>query len=808
MAPADDTEAQGEAPSLERNRNSWPRLRRRRLPRQRETEHIAVAMVDGGVLYEPCPEARDAQVMGLQERSVRSRSRSGTRRGRSSSPMSSSSEDDDVILTSNAWPTTPPPAQPDMLPRPVVDEHGPVGVAQAYPLAKAADVVGDLIAIIKPYDLVQVLPMSAFHWRDVERVLLPPQLPVRAHEPIDLRTTRWEMFQDLRHVPVMADGKITNTLVLPWHMSLDEARRRIDHRAPRGQHWLLTAASHSNWVLHRLALPEYIEERLLEWRSMRQELRERGGMKPPMSRLQVHLMHSGVEQSWKVDADMTIDYFLGALASEFETSVKNILVMRGMHVPGVHETIASYLPVVKVFLIDRMATSGNLPMTIDSLRAAVIWQRAKIGDDPWQDIQMPYPTGPPQTYGPRYDGEQSREFPMCACLIKVAHAPEEKYTVHAGVRSTVEDLLHMLEHTTPYRRENMMLVKGGKVLASYMNITCALPVSYLVCGHRMDAVDVCVPNSPAPSNSLSLSLSTSIASSPRGGARTARTAQQPRSAMLLWAEDKITREVQGLNMLTVRMLLRAEQRTVSAVLHSRSAIQTREILVAAYRRAGLNIDQGRNGDAQDDSLRTLDDMRQALLNQTTITSQIATRLEALPTNADFVELLQSVSNHTELQRTLLEQNAMIMTYLRATHEGEESRRSPVQGPGGEPSAAEVPSTQDHASVSVGATQEDLVDQDVPTSPLDAHRESPVRVARLTDPNAPTPPLPESPVSAQSEQRSRARPVEILPSPKRRPVSYGPGGVGRVIQAFEDASSRNAAARPAVGTARNPFRAGR
>ena len=55
--------------------------------------------------------------------------------------------------------------------------------------------------------------------------------------------------------------------------------------------------------------------------------------------------------------------------------------------------------------------------------------------------------------------------------------------------------------------------------------------------------------------------------------------------MLVWAEDKIRREIDGLNVLTVRMLLRAEQRTVSAVLHSRSATQTREIMVAAYRRA-------------------------------------------------------------------------------------------------------------------------------------------------------------------------------------------------------------------------------
>ena len=45
----------------------------------------------------------------------------------------------------------------------------------------------------KPTDLVQVLPMSAYLWKDVEKILIPPQTKVRAHDPIDLRLSRWEL---------------------------------------------------------------------------------------------------------------------------------------------------------------------------------------------------------------------------------------------------------------------------------------------------------------------------------------------------------------------------------------------------------------------------------------------------------------------------------------------------------------------------------------------------------------------------------------------------------------------------------------
>ena len=92
--------------------------------------------------------------------------------------------------------------------------------------------------------------------------------------------------------------------------------------------------------------------------------------------------------------------------------------------------------------------------------------------------------------------------------------------------------------------------------------------------------------------------------------------------MLIWAEDKVRREIDGLKQLTVRMILRAEQRTVAAVLHSRSATQTREVMVAAYRRTGLMMDQPPR---------------------------------------------ENVQGREGMQNTLIAQNHMIMQYLRKVH---------------------------------------------------------------------------------------------------------------------------------------------
>ena len=78
----------------------------------------------------------------------------------------------------------------------------------------------------------------------------------------------------------------------------------------------------------------------------------------------------------------------------------------------------------------------------------------------------------------------------------------------------------------------------------------------------------------------------------RGGAKRPRQQEaiDPRMAMHAWALDKAERETEGVSSATLSMLLKAEFRTIRAVLSTRQTSQTCAVIAAALRRAGLQID--------------------------------------------------------------------------------------------------------------------------------------------------------------------------------------------------------------------------
>ena len=73
---------------------------------------------------------------------------------------------------------------------------------------------------------------------------------------------------------------------------------------------------------------------------------------------------------------------------------------------------------------------------------------------------------------------------------------------------------------------------------------------------------------------------------PRGGTRSRQTVDQ-RAQMQVWALDRIQEFYPQLPTATANFLLRAEARTASSILNSRSGIQVIEVIEAALRRAGL-----------------------------------------------------------------------------------------------------------------------------------------------------------------------------------------------------------------------------
>ena len=452
------------------------------------TEHEAVAWVGGGLLYNRTARSLTIEALRRHDMSTRARSRSRTRGENRRQPdtVASSSAPSEVMLTSTAWPSTPPPAQPDMLVKPIHDDIGPVGTLQAFPTADVTDVIMELIAKVKPNDLVQVEPLSAMRWRDVEIVRLPPQQAVEAYMPIDLRVSRWELYQELRHVPVMTGGRLVHTIILPWHINMDCAKHRVEERAPPNRNWLLTAVTPDSWIVHQLLLPEHVRIRLQEFDRIR-ELSQGGMRASPKSVIHVDMKHTGQIQNWKVDLDMTIGYFVKTIAMEEDMDERDVLIMRGTHILGAEEYIVSYMPTVQVYLIDKIVQYEE--MTKDSLGAGVLWQWSKRGGVPWPKECLPVPRGLPVVFGPHQQPEAPQ---VLHCSLKPAHSPEELYVVHLKADATVADVIWNLQPITGYESSSMLLVQEGVVLSRREHAAVCNPLTYLLVGDQLQAADECV----------------------------------------------------------------------------------------------------------------------------------------------------------------------------------------------------------------------------------------------------------------------------------------------------------------------------
>ena len=131
----------------------------------------------------------------------------------------------------------------------------------------------------------------------------------------------------------MSHGVVQKTLILPWHITMENAKMRIDERAPSDKDWILTAASPSDWVLCQLPLPDHLREDLRELEWWRDQARQRGGMINGKVLLRVYVVHIEEMQDWKVDTDMDIDYLIKVFAEEYESDVTNVLLGDHYHIP-------------------------------------------------------------------------------------------------------------------------------------------------------------------------------------------------------------------------------------------------------------------------------------------------------------------------------------------------------------------------------------------------------------------------------------------------------------------------------------------
>ena len=237
------------------------------------------------------------------------------------------------------------------------------------------------------------------------------------------------------------------------------------------------------------------------------------------------MKHTGLTQAWRVDHDMTIAYFIKAIALEGEVEEKDVLIMRGTHVPGAEECIITYLPLVQVYLLQKIDQSMNVNISQECIRAAILWQWAKKKCfTPLREV-LAVPKGPPLVLGPRHEEDKN----VLHCYLKTAHLPEEMYVVHVTTDASISDVLKNLEPITQYPSSSMLLVKEGVVISTREHVAVCNPMSYLLVGDHLHAVEICAAQAADWCDLWSLSSTTEGTS--RGGGKTARTAPQPRAAI-------------------------------------------------------------------------------------------------------------------------------------------------------------------------------------------------------------------------------------------------------------------------------------
>ena len=153
---------------------------------------------------------------------------------------------------------------------------------------------------------------------------------------------------------------------------------------------------------------------------------------------------------------------------------------------------------------------------------------------------------------------------------------------------------------------------------------------------------------------------------PRAG-MPAATRQDPKRVMMGWAEQKIRDEAPEAQGKTMSMIMRAEPRTVTAIMHAKSPTQTKEVITAAFKRAGLPSPFHPIPVPEREMERVdLQPVMSAIAEQTTITAQIASILGEMPKASNYEDLVQYMRESQNSYIRAVEALAMTVARLERT----------------------------------------------------------------------------------------------------------------------------------------------
>ena len=564
-------------------------------------------------------------------------------RSRSRSRASNGSRDSRV-LWANVFPRTPPPAQPDRIPRPARDRDGFVGFIRAHPDTPIDQILAELSLTIQPHSPILAVPDEATTWAEVVLIRLPAMQDPGPDYDLDLRINRWELYQRIRRVYVLEGGEPDQLVIMPWEIHIWEAQRRLDTYAARGELWVIVAVTPRDWVIVKHNLPEYVVEDLEELEMMR--ALPRGGMEQAKVEI-VYANNPTLPVSVvMVEEGKTVKEYLEKVAEAYHIPPQSLLIMSGTHILALDEMMMTYKE--KKCNLYLTGLLGNemfeFPMSHQHIRSALVWQWMSQKDPPRQYHEdLPIPRGEPTELFPRGGGRDPK-----------------------------------------------------------------------------------------------------------------RVMHDPRTAMHYWAMDKIQKDCPGCATRTFSTLLRAEAKTMGSIMNSRSPAQTKQILTAALKRAGLeryaedllpgsqpagDVDTRQHTEplvdsvkqAQEDMKCQLADLVRAMTTQTSLTGDIAHVLSQKTTVQDIVNVVTLLQQHTASQMEAYQSVAKAVVTL-------ESKIDCVV-------RAVIPPPPMDAETVVGDQDLETDDDGMQTPP------------RRTDPDAPTPPL-ESQPSIPQQVRDDQEVIEV------------------------------------------------
>ena len=348
----------------------------------------------------------------------------------------------------------------------------------AEPSARPEEVARDMRDTLHLDYMPRYIPEEAVSYMDIDEWVMQDEIQVNAVNFKDLRVDAWERLQRTRMMVVLQEGVVQDTLVIPYHISIEEAQSRVDELFRTWEIHQVTAVNGRNWVVVRTTLPTGLLQIVDEW----QDLRDAG--------------------------------FLGMGRGGMLQPIDEGMDVRGPIPPAVW-VVSAYDPCpASLYLVKRDAR---------------VWQLREHMADSFgifpHDLWFSTTTRPLHVTD------------MCRSV------PGRVIVVHDSRR------MHEESYWTPFRIEWRGSMRDDEATQSQIDWP------------TME----------------------------RGAGRRGRTApSDPKTAMLGWAQDRVAECCPNLPPSTATMLLKAEQRTVTSVLHARSSHQVGEVMAAALRRAGLS----------------------------------------------------------------------------------------------------------------------------------------------------------------------------------------------------------------------------